>query len=157
MESLDYDRACNLLEQITMTPETEAMWQNLSQIALDQGRLQIAERCFAALGDVAKTQSLNRINTLAEEAKAEHVRSYNNDMYDGYGHYTVRAEIHMLNKEFKAAEKVLLEQGKVDEAMAMWDNLMKFDESIHVAETNNHPNVSVLISLPSPPSYICLA
>jgi len=124
-----------------MTPETEAMWQNLSQIALSQSRLQIAERCFAALGDVAKAMFLNRINKLAEDAREQHVKTYNNDLYDGYGHYTVRAELHILNREFKSAERVLLEQGKVDEAMGMWDDLWKFDESIAVAESNNHPEV----------------
>ena len=65
--------------------ETEAMWQNLSQIALSQSRLQIAERCFAALGDVAKAMFLNRINKLAEDAREQHVKTYNNDLYDGYG------------------------------------------------------------------------
>ena len=32
MDQREYERACHLLEQITLTPETEAMWQNLSQV-----------------------------------------------------------------------------------------------------------------------------
>eukprot|EP00667_Euglena_gracilis_P000220 EG_transcript_220 len=139
MENDDYDRACGLLEQITMTPETEAMWQTLSQVALSHGRLLIAERCFAALGDVAKAKALNHINQLAEKAREEHHRNYGSDTYDGYANYLVRAEIHVLNKDFKTAERVLLEQGKVNEALEMWDELWKFEESIAVAEANHHP------------------
>ena len=46
----EYERACELLEQITLTPETEAMWSHLSRVATAEGRMTIAERCYAALG-----------------------------------------------------------------------------------------------------------
>eukprot|EP00755_Sulcionema_specki_P012297 Sspe_Gene.8302::Locus_2835_Transcript_1_1_Confidence_1.000_Length_5381::g.8302::m.8302/K19676/IFT172; intraflagellar transport protein 172 len=135
MEDKDYDRACDLLEQITITPETEAMWQNLSQLALQDRRLHIAERCFAALGDVAKAQALHRINDLAQTAVQEGQVLGN----QGYDHYTVRAALEILNKNFKTAESIYLEHNKVEQAVEMWEELYRFEESIAVAEAKGHP------------------
>lgn len=137
MEDRNYDRACDLLEQITLGPETEAMWLQLSQVALQEMKLYIAERCFAALGDVAKAHALNHINHLAAEASKA-----SNGVTNGYDHYSVRAELCILNKEFRRAEQIYLENGKVEEAMAMWDELNRFDESIQVAESRSHPDVA---------------
>jgi len=140
LDGADLDRACALLEQITLTPETEAMWQALSHAALTTGKLAVAERSFAALGDTAKALALARINRLAEQRAEEQRRLYHTDAYDGYAHYTVRAQVHVLTKDLKQAERILLEQGKVDEALEMWDELWKFDESIAVAEAYHHPD-----------------
>eukprot|EP01059_Diplonema_ambulator_P008871 TRINITY_DN18639_c0_g1_i5.p1 TRINITY_DN18639_c0_g1~~TRINITY_DN18639_c0_g1_i5.p1 ORF type:complete len:1382 (+),score=614.47 TRINITY_DN18639_c0_g1_i5:304-4146(+) len=136
MEDKDFEKACDLLEQITITPETEAMWQNLSQLALQDKKLHIAERCFAALGDVSKARALNKIGELAQQAMGE-----DKVLSDqGYDHYTVRAALEVLNKNFKAAESIYLERSKVDEAIAMWEELFRFDESIAVAEAKGHKN-----------------
>eukprot|EP01062_Namystynia_karyoxenos_P065890 TRINITY_DN59944_c0_g1_i1.p1 TRINITY_DN59944_c0_g1~~TRINITY_DN59944_c0_g1_i1.p1 ORF type:complete len:1796 (+),score=840.25 TRINITY_DN59944_c0_g1_i1:110-5389(+) len=136
MEDKDYERACDLLEQITITPETEAMWQNLSQYALDDKKLHIAERCFAALGDVAKARALMEINETAKRAVEE------KQVLEGQGmeHYLVRAKLAMLQKNFKAAETILLEHHQVDKAVEMWDDLFRFDESIAVAAAKQHPD-----------------
>ena len=134
MEDRDYERACDLLEQITITPETEAMWENLSQLALQDKKLLIAERCFAALGDVSKARALNKIGEIAQQAMGEDKVI----AQQGYDHYTVRASLEVLNKNFKAAENIFLERNKVNEAVAMWEELFRFDESIAVAEAKGH-------------------
>ena len=51
-----------------MSSETEAMWQSLAKIALEEQQLYIAERCFAAMGNVARSRYLQETNKLAEEA-----------------------------------------------------------------------------------------
>jgi len=51
-----------------MSPETEAMWKTLSKLALKGSKLHIAERCFAALGDVSKSKALKQINKIADQA-----------------------------------------------------------------------------------------
>ncbi|CUG89196.1 WD40 repeat-containing protein, putative [Bodo saltans] len=137
MEDRNYDKACDLLEQISLTPETEALWQQLAQAALQEMKLYIAERCFAALGDVAKAHSLNRINQLASDAAKA-----SNGVTNGYDHYSVRAELCILNKEFRKSEQIYLDNGRVEDAMAMWDELNKFDESIQVAESRGHTDVA---------------
>lgn len=59
-----------------MSPETEAMWKTLSRLALEARQLHIAERCFAALGDVSKAKSLKQINKIADQAAEEMVYTY---------------------------------------------------------------------------------
>ena len=46
----------------------------------------------------------------------------------------VRAKLAVLNKNFKLAESILLEQGHVDEAIEMYQELHKWDDAIAVAE-----------------------
>ena len=136
MEDNDYDRACDLLDQIPLSQETEAMWQSLAKTALQEMKLYIAERCFAALGDVAKAHALNRISALAQQAAKD-----SGGVTNGFDHYTVLAELHILNKDFKRAEQLFLENGKVDKAIEMWDGMYRFDESILVAESRNHADL----------------
>ena len=59
----------------------------------------IAFRCYAALKDVSKVKSLQRINEMA---------SGDNGL--GYHHYKVRAKLAILDKQFKQAESIYLEQ-----------------------------------------------
>jgi intraflagellar transport protein 172 len=58
---------------LEMTSETEAMWKTLSNHALKDEKLIIAERCFAALGDVSKTRYLRQLNEALDESNSETV------------------------------------------------------------------------------------
>lgn len=49
-----------------MTPETEAQWHQLARAALDDGKLIIAERCYAAVGNIAKAQYLHQVSMLCQ-------------------------------------------------------------------------------------------
>lgn len=49
-------------------------------------------------------------------------------------HPAVRAKLAVFEKQFKLAESIYLEQGQVDEAMEMYQELHKWDESILIAE-----------------------
>ena len=69
-------RAVAFLESLEMSLETEAMWKTLSRLALEARQLHIAERCFAALGDVSKSKSLRQINKVAEQSAEEMVRYF---------------------------------------------------------------------------------
>lgn len=64
MDDLDFERAITLLETLELTPETEAMWRTLSNMAIKESKLAIAQRCFAALGDVAKVRYLENLSDL---------------------------------------------------------------------------------------------
>lgn len=68
-------RAITFLESLEMSPETNAMWKTLSKLALEGRQLHIAERCFAALGDVSKAKALKQINKIVDQAADEMVRS----------------------------------------------------------------------------------
>ena len=66
-------RAVAFLETLEMSSETEAMWQSLAKMALEEQQLHIAERCFAALGNVAKSRYLQETNRIADEAAKQMV------------------------------------------------------------------------------------
>ncbi|XP_033644927.1 intraflagellar transport protein 172 homolog [Asterias rubens] len=133
----DFTRAVAFLETLEMTNETEAMWKTLSRLSLEAKQLHIAERCYAALGDVAKARYLRNVNKMAAEM-AQEIGG------DGTSHYTVRAKLAVLNKDFKEAESVYLEQNAIDEAMEMYQELHKWDEAIAVAEAKGHPELESL-------------
>lgn len=69
----DYLRALTFLETLEMTPETEAMWKSLGELTLKARQLKIAERCYAALGDIAKASYLRDVGELARKIETETV------------------------------------------------------------------------------------
>eukprot|EP00003_Mantamonas_plastica_P015802 TRINITY_DN2657_c1_g2_i19.p1 TRINITY_DN2657_c1_g2~~TRINITY_DN2657_c1_g2_i19.p1 ORF type:complete len:1260 (+),score=465.50 TRINITY_DN2657_c1_g2_i19:139-3918(+) len=138
MEDKDYESAIQVLENLELGPETEAMWSQLSDRALEEKQLHIAERCFAARGDIAKTYYLHQINTLIDELEEQ------SPGIDAYENYRVRAKIAILNRQFKVAEAILLENGKIEDAMRMYLDLNRWDDCIALAESKNHPSVDRL-------------
>lgn len=71
IDDRDYERAIALLETLPQTPDSESMWKTLSQMALKDGKLFMAERCFAALGDVSTSQYLKKLNQTIAKIDAE--------------------------------------------------------------------------------------
>uniref|UniRef100_A0A3P8UXR3 Intraflagellar transport protein 172 homolog n=1 Tax=Cynoglossus semilaevis TaxID=244447 RepID=A0A3P8UXR3_CYNSE len=133
----DYDRATAFLETLEMSPETEAMWKTLSKLAVEARQLHIAERCFAALGDVSTACFLHHTNQIADEVSDEMGG-------DGTAYYQVQAHMAMLDKNFKLAEMQYLEQNAIDEAISMYQELHMWDACITVAEAKGHPELDVL-------------
>ncbi|KAJ1511508.1 hypothetical protein HMI54_000768, partial [Coelomomyces lativittatus] len=139
MDDNDWSRALTLLESLELTLETEAMWATLSEMALRYRKLVLAERCFAALGDTCKVKYLRKINRLAETLK-----SSDPSLEDPYEHYLIRAKLAVLEKEYKTAERIYLEQGQTQAAMQMYQDLHQWDASIRVAELTHHPDLETL-------------
>ncbi|XP_037749516.1 LOW QUALITY PROTEIN: intraflagellar transport protein 172 homolog [Chelonia mydas] len=133
----DYSRAAAFLETLEMSTETEAMWKTLSRLALEAKQLHIAERCFSALGHVSKARFLHETNEIADQVAKEYGG-------DGTDYYQVRARLAMLEKNYKLAEMIFLEQNAVEEAMEMYQELHMWDECIVVAEAKGHPALEKL-------------
>ncbi|KAM6123262.1 intraflagellar transport protein 172 homolog [Pterocles gutturalis] len=133
----DYHRAAAFLETLETSAETEAMWRTLSRLALEARQLHVAERCFAALGNLARARFLHETNAIADQAAREHGG-------DGTDHYLVRARLAMLDKNYKLAEMIFLEQDATEEAMDMYQELHMWDECIVVAEAKGHPMLDKL-------------
>nr|XP_042696068.1 intraflagellar transport protein 172 homolog isoform X3 [Chrysemys picta bellii] len=133
----DYSRAAAFLETLEMSTETEAMWKTLSRLALEAKQLHIAERCFSALGHVSKARFLHETNEIADQVAKEYGG-------DGTDYYQVRARLAMLEKNYKLAEMIFLEQNAVEEAMEMYQELHMWDECIVVAEAKGHPALDTL-------------
>ncbi|KAM6965091.1 intraflagellar transport protein 172 homolog [Aplochiton taeniatus] len=133
----DYYRATAFLENLEMSPETEAMWKTLSRLSLEARQLHIAERCFAALGDVCKARFLNETNKIADQVAKEHGG-------DGTDFYQVKARLALLDKNYKLAEMYYLEQNAIDEVMEMYQELHMWDDCIAVAEAKGHTELDSL-------------
>ncbi|XP_063612068.1 intraflagellar transport protein 172 homolog [Penaeus indicus] len=133
----DFLRAMNYLESLPMTAEAETMWRTLARLTLEGRQLYIAERCFAALGDVSKVrylQGINHIRQLIQENSGE----------DGVNHHEVQARLAILDKQFKTAESIYLDYNNLGAAMEMYQELHKWDEAVQLAEVKGHPEVESL-------------
>ena len=137
IEQGDLSKAAMILDPLELNNETEANWKALAKLALQQMNIGIAERCYAALGNVARARYLRNVSKLMAKYEEE-------TKQDGKSFYLVQAKLSILSKEFAKAESLLLSQNEVDEAMIMYQELHKWDESIKIAEMSNHPEVKDL-------------
>ena len=127
LEYKSLEKAMEILEPLELTTETEANWNSLAKLALEQQNLFVAERCYAALGNVAKADYLHKVNKLVTA--------------EGQENFRVQAKIAVLDKQFHRAEAILMDHNELEEAMAMYQELHRWDESIKLAEKRNHPDV----------------
>ena len=56
----------------------------------------------------------------------------------------VKARISQLDKNFKMAESIYLENHSMNEAIEMYQGIYKWDEAIDVAAAKNHPDLDNL-------------
>lgn len=67
----DFLHAMEVLEALEMSPEAEAMWQQLSVMCLAENEFRIAQRCQAAVGNVSLGLYLKKINRAKENAEED--------------------------------------------------------------------------------------
>lgn len=132
IEDCDYGRAMDILDLLEISPEVSAMWLQLSGVAIASGDLRIAQRCAAAMGDVAMSKFLSNVKETKLNAEATMGLR-------GGDHYLVRSRMSLLHKDLKGAEIELLNQGKIDECIDMYQKLFKHEDAIRVAEQGRHP------------------
>lgn len=133
----DLDQAADILDPLELTPDTEAMWMQLSQQALEDRKLVIAERCYAALGYVTKARYLHATNKMAHKASKD-------TNSDGTNNFYVKAKLSALGKQWQASENLLLEQGKVDDVLNMYIEMHHWEDAISVAQRLQSPEVETL-------------
>jgi intraflagellar transport protein 172 len=129
----DLIMAMDILDPLVVTSEVEAMWKQLSQLAVQAGDLRVAERCAAAVGHIAVSTFLGEIKDVKARAEAELG-------FRGSDHYLVRSRMALFHKDLKGAEVELLNQGRIDECIEMYQKLMKHDAAILVAEQAKRPD-----------------
>jgi len=49
----DFGRVVLFLENMSDSPQVETMWENVAKNAINERKLMIAARCYAAMGDIA--------------------------------------------------------------------------------------------------------
>lgn len=85
--------------------------------------LNLAERCYAALGDVARTHYLRETVNIAEE--------YENKNGENAGPCPeVWARLAILSNDLVTAENIYLEQGDIEAAIEMYKKLHRWDEAL---------------------------
>jgi intraflagellar transport protein 172 len=135
--NVDLTRAMDTLDPLALSKETEAMWRKLLERSLKQERLNIAQRCAVALGDMPQARFLNSINKLINKLAAKE-----GSRARALGHYTVRAKLAMLGKKYKEAELIFVDQNQPDMAIDMYQELHRWDLAIQVAEKADHADAA---------------
>lgn len=118
----DYGRAVLFLENIENTRESEAMWHNLWNIAIKDQNLVLAQRCAAALGNIATAHFLNETMSI----RADYAKENNGDTNCP----DVWIRLSILSCDLSTAENIYLEKGDFEGALDMYKKLHKWDEGI---------------------------
>ena len=139
LESRELEKCIEILETQDSSDQ-EGNWQTLANLSLEELNLPVAERCYAALGDIPRAQYLRKINKLIWKYEQETGRN------DGVEHYSVQVKLAQLNRQFTKAEALLLEKNEVENAMDMYQELHKWGEVIRIAERTNYEDLNGLKS-----------
>lgn len=107
-------------------------------MAVENQNIYVAEHCYSAIGDISKSSYLQKVITILEDYEKETGRK------DGINYYKVQSKLAVLEKQFHRAESLLLENNEIEEAMEMYQELHKWDETIKCAEKYKHPDVEEL-------------
>ncbi|EPZ35542.1 WD40 repeat-like protein [Rozella allomycis CSF55] len=130
LKEKEYEKAIMLIESMESgKSDTAPLWNSLCEHAMDDGFKYMLHlrRCYSATGNVVKASYLHEVNKL-EQIKQS----------------LVQAKMCVLNKQYQVAENLYLENGKLNEAMEMYQELHKWDSAIKVAQLRNHPDIKEL-------------
>ncbi|KAH8278227.1 hypothetical protein KR044_002922 [Drosophila immigrans] len=127
----DFGRAVHFLESLGDKPAAKAMWHNLAIIALEEGNLRVAQRCYAALGNVSKAFYVAEMLQ-----QADHFEQATGT--PGILCPQVRAKLALLGSDLRAAERIYLEQGDIEAALSMYQQLRMWDEAVALAERRSY-------------------
>ena len=101
VEDGDLQSACSMLERLDLTPETEAMWAQLSELALQIDDLTTAERCYGAVGNVSKCRYLRKVNKMVRAIDAE-----TGLQGAGQAHYSVQSKLAVLQVSDRGSGRI---------------------------------------------------
>ena len=134
LEQKEYFRATNILEEMEMSPQSEAMWEQLLNECIENWKLCFAQRCAAALGNVSLARYIQKMNKPGLKCNEE-VEG------DCSQNWQIRANMFELNGKFKNAEDIYLTHGKAEYAVSMYKKFDLYLDAIELAERINNPNV----------------
>ncbi|XP_034482499.1 intraflagellar transport protein 172 homolog [Drosophila innubila] len=133
----DFGRAVHFLESLGDKPAAKAMWHNLAIISLEEGNLRVAQRCYAALGNVSKAYYLAEMIQQADDFEQS-------TGSPGIHCPEVRAKLALLGSDLRAAERIYLEQGDIEAALGMYQQLRMWDEAVALAERRGYARLPEL-------------
>ena len=119
IEDRELSKAVLILESLPQNNETSIYWKSLGKIAIEERNLPVAMRCFASLGKYSKLSYIKRI--IKEKEK-----NGNNPL--------IEAKILVLEKEFKEAEELMIKNNMIKEAIDVFKEMHKYEDSLRLAE-----------------------
>lgn len=129
----DVSRAVQYLESLDTKYAAKAIWLNLANITFNLQNLNVAQRCFVAQGSVSKAFQLCRINKQYDKSKNFHQQNHD-----------VRAQLALMNADFRLAEKEYLEQGDIHNVIAMYQRYHRWNDAIKIANRRAYSEVDDL-------------
>ncbi|KEP60146.1 UNVERIFIED_CONTAM: intraflagellar transport protein 172, putative [Hammondia hammondi] len=142
-----YSQAVQILTDVdgAWTQELKNHCRSLAEHALADGFLDVAQFCYAILGDLARSRFLRNAVTPAKHSKKREETHEAKAPSQGPGDtqreagkpYLLKARLAVFKKQFSVAEAILSENHDVDEAIEMYRNLHMFDASIRLAVREN--------------------
>lgn len=133
----DFGRAITFLESLGQAPAATAMWHNLAGIALEKENLIVAQRCYAALGNVTGVLYIQETRDIAEKYEEE-------TGGDGRDCPDVKARLALVNSDLRLAEQIYLEHGQLEKAIEMYKSLRRWDEAISLAQRRGYHKLEEL-------------
>lgn len=130
LNDCDFGRAIAFLESLGETAAATAMWHNLATVSLQRENLIVAQRCYAALGNVTRVLYLQRTREIAEESGGDCAE--------------VKARLALLNGDLRLAEQIYLEHGQLEAAIEMYKGLRRWDEATALAQRRGYHKVEEL-------------
>lgn len=94
----EYTRVIHFLETLETSEQVDSVWKKLSQLALDNGNIIMAERCFAEMGDISSAKYLRSTYDTNDLIVAPDVEFY-----------ATKAKLAILASNFKEAETIYLQ------------------------------------------------
>lgn len=139
LESRELAKCVDILEQ-QKSQDQEGNWQTLANLAMEEYNLPVAERCYAALGDIPKARYLRDVNKLMSQIEDQTGRK------DAINDTRVQVKLALLDKQFAKAEALLLNQKESNAVMDFYQELHKWDDVIRVAESIDYQDIASLKS-----------
>uniref|UniRef100_A0A914KFL7 Uncharacterized protein n=1 Tax=Meloidogyne incognita TaxID=6306 RepID=A0A914KFL7_MELIC len=142
LDELDLGRAVLFLERSEQRGiGVQALWRKLADVALEHSHLFVAQRCFASLNDLVRVQFLQETLLRAESQFGIPL-----DSQALSEHFEVQSRLAMMTKQFKRAERILLENNAITEAIDMWKRIGDWESAIQLAKAMNYSEIDPLQS-----------
>mmetsp|Transcript_22613 Transcript_22613/g.70776 ORF Transcript_22613/g.70776 Transcript_22613/m.70776 type:complete len:1626 (+) Transcript_22613:579-5456(+) len=132
VDATHFGSAGEILESLDFSPETEGLWNKLDRIAHSCNDFRISGRCSAAVGNVARSRYLRKLDKLLSTSQIH------------LDDYRIRTRCLLLAKAVVDAEAVVVSQGHIVEAVAMHLWLHEFERAIQVSKNRGLASVRAM-------------
>lgn len=106
------------------------MWARVAALALSDGNLAVAERCYVALGDMSRARAVHSIARQSERL--------------GASSPDVQAALALLSGNVLRAEAILVGAGRIEDAIDMYIRLHKWENALAIAEARGYTGLDAL-------------